>query len=167
PSIASRFRTRIGLESRGSRCSADTAAARSSCVLDGPQMISLSSVRRSEQRATSFRRCSFLAILDFLAISLPRARETRHGDAPWNASRLPTEYRCAPSDLLSVAANLGHNRLDAVAVDDLDALGTDPQLDAAPLRRQEIRLGLNVGIPPPAGAPMRMRNGVVEVRVGR
>jgi hypothetical protein len=48
-----------------------------------------------------------------------------------------------------MATESGDDGFDPVAVDHLDALGADPQPDAAILRGQVIGLELDVGVPTP------------------
>src|SRR3954447_2884877 len=70
PSTASRLRTRIGEASRGSFCRPTRAASRDSSVPFGSTRAFLSSRRLAAQRSTITLRCSFLAILDVLAMWL-------------------------------------------------------------------------------------------------
>src|SRR5699024_9624022 len=71
----------------------------------------------------------------------------------------------ASLDLLPTGADAGHDGVDAVAVDGLDALGGDRQRDATSLGGHEVAPALDVRIPATVGPTVRVRDGLAETRL--
>src|SRR5699024_3559700 len=73
--------------------------------------------------------------------------------------------RYEASDLLPTCADSGHDRLDAVTVDGLDALGRDGERDAPSLRGHVVATSLDVRVPTTAGPSVGVRDDLAETRL--